>query len=444
MTKKYYSLRFERNDAFHKAGEKVFNADNTLRIGQTDTCDVRLDNDSQYEDAVIAVVEKRADDKGWKLIPISPYREHEVRVNGIRVDYVHFLNDGDHIAFEGQRQELTFTIREDDQYTTNEIMTLQKKKTDLPLILWMTALTLLFGFIGLYHFYTCDITDNMIEKAKASVFKIQVDQIQLVSIDKGDTIVHKSFIPKDAISGMAFLTTDSLLVTARHCIEPWLNVSNHIQLDTIDCPREDVKYALTSVTHEIMGDSVEWKTISHCSIYQLVPEKKFLFSVKSSEFQINDSRDQIVEYGDYTHHYFWRSISVRPRRTDMMLGDFAYMHIKAKGSIHVASKKTMKKICSSMSRQIAILGCPETEIDPDQIETAKDELRKFPSFTNGYTSSVISHNGQIKPGFSGGPVLTKLGFRWYVIGIVSVTDRKNDNRCYSVPVTEIERMEKQD
>ena len=81
MTKKYYTLRYEHDDAFHKAGEKVFNDKNTLHIGQTESCDIRLSNSSQYEDAVIAIIEKRTDDKGWKLIRISPFTEHEVRVN---------------------------------------------------------------------------------------------------------------------------------------------------------------------------------------------------------------------------------------------------------------------------------------------------------------------------------------------------------------------------
>ena len=104
--KEYYSIRYEITDALHKAGEQVFNADNVLRIGQTESCDVRIANDSQYEDAVFAIIEKRENGQGWKLIRMSPYKEHEVRVNGAPFDYVHFLNDGDRIAFTGQRQEL--------------------------------------------------------------------------------------------------------------------------------------------------------------------------------------------------------------------------------------------------------------------------------------------------------------------------------------------------
>ena len=33
------------------------------------------------------------------------------------------------------------------------------------------------------------------------------------------------------------------------------------------------------------------------------------------------------------------------------------------------------------------------------------------------------------------------GDKYYAVGIVSVTDKKNKNRTYSVPVTEIERKQ---
>ena len=81
--KTYYTIRFERNDDQHQAGEQLYNADNALYIGQTAPCEVKLPNPSQFEDAVFAVIEKRLDGEGWKLIRLSPFREHEVRVNGI-------------------------------------------------------------------------------------------------------------------------------------------------------------------------------------------------------------------------------------------------------------------------------------------------------------------------------------------------------------------------
>ena len=44
--KKYYVLRFENSDSLHKAGDQVFNADATLRIGQQEGCEVLLANET--------------------------------------------------------------------------------------------------------------------------------------------------------------------------------------------------------------------------------------------------------------------------------------------------------------------------------------------------------------------------------------------------------------
>ena len=76
-----------------------------------------------------------------------------------------------------------------------------------------------------------------------------------------------------------------------------------------------------------------------------------------------------------------------------------------------------------------------------KILTEKGELKNSIELDeNGYVKHVIAHNGDIVPGYSGGPVLTKQGFRWYAIGVVSVTDKYVNKRFYSVPVIEIERM----
>lgn len=444
--KKYYSIRYEMCDALHKSGEQLFNADNVLHIGQTESCDVRLPNDSQYEDAVFAVIEKRDDDKGWKLIRMSPYREHEVRINGSPVDYVHNLNDGDRIAFEGQHQELLFNIRHDDQYTSSGIITAPKGAGSRTLKVWLAVVTLALVLFSLRYYYYRPITPNMVEEAKNSVFQIKVDSVVFVKILGDDTVVLGSC--QENAAGIVFLTDDSRLVTARHCIEPWLNIPDTMRMDpsssTMPLP---VKWALEAVTHEMIGeDDSHLEVFSVCSVYQLKPEYQWLFSVKSTDFIMDKSRDHIVEYGDFSHQYFWRSISARPRRVDMMLGDIAYMPVDSrmpispKGTIHLASKKDFQAICDEPKIEIAIIGCPNVIIGKQEIESSMGTLKKKIRLTKeGIPETVISHDGNISPGYSGGPVLTKKGFKWYAIGVVSVTDKNVRERFYSVPVTEINK-----
>ena len=445
MNRRYYTLRFEHASPPYRSGMCLSNADNLLHIGQSEGCDVRLSNTSQYEDVEWAVIEKVVDEDIWKLIRTSPYREHEVRVNGSPIQYVHFLKDGDRISFEGLRLELIFETKSDGKYLSSGIDS--KPPQSRGVQIWLILLTLAFLSIIGVAIINRPMTDDMINEAKRSVFLIKVDSISLIAVRGADTTIVSSC--RAEISGMGFLTTDSLLVTARHCIEPWLNIPDTMQLDTTASIPTFVKMALTAETHNTLdGDGAEWRTISHCSIWKADPNLSFLFCATSADFMIDKSRDLIIETGDYDHHYVWRSISARPRRTDMMLGDIAFMKVSSfminnpKGSIRLAKPDEMWKLCRKSGRELVILGSPEGSLGRQDIEKSNDELRRPVTFTSdGYPETVLSHNGEIVPGFSGGPVLTRCGLMgWCAIGVVSATDARNVNRCYSVPVSEIHRM----
>ena len=452
MSEKYYSLRFEHNDVFHKTGDRIFNADNTLYIGQTEACDIRIGNESQYEDAVIAVIEKRPDDKGWKLISVSPYKEHEVRVNGTPINKLHFLSNGDRIAFAGQRQELTFNIREDGMYTSTGIVAMGRR-SNRSVIAWLAVVSIALVFLALRQLSIAPMSERMIESAKQSVFQIKVDSVQLMAHYGDSTVVCRTASLKDEY-GTAFLTTDGSLVTARHCIEPWLNLPNGTQLDT-SCPSTPlhIKMALEAVTRNVIaeckGDSTRWEMVSYCSLRKPEVDDSVLLRVTSTEFIINDSRDHIMEFGDFGHQYFWRSIKVRPHRTDMMLGDIAFLphaatSLHRSGTIRMATKEEVTRLCQKTNRELIIVGRMSNSTDSKQLQSPNGHLLlqiKESNCSDGYPNIVIAHNGNISHGFSGGPVMTRSGlFRWCVIGVVSVTDPNNDNWYYSVPISEIERI----
>lgn len=452
MSEKYYSLRFEHDDAFHKAGGRIFNADNTLYIGQTEACDIRLGNESQYEDAVIAVIEKRSDDKGWKLISVSPYKEHEVRVNGTPINTLHFLSNGDRIAFAGQRQELTFNIREDGMYTSKGIVAIGKRN-NRPVIAWLVVISLALVGFALHQLNTGSMSQRMIKSAMQSVYQIKVDSIQLMA-HYGDSTVVRHTVHLHDEYGTAFLTTDGSLVTARHCIEPWLNLPEETHMDT-SCSGTPlhIRMALEAVTRNIIAesedDSTRWEMVSYCSLRKPEVNDSILLCVTSTEFVMNDSRDQILEFGDFKHQYFWRSIKVRPHRTDMMLGDIAFLPnanslLHRNGTIKMASKERVTKLCRKVNRDLIIVGRTTSDMGDKQLQSSKAQLIHQIAEANcrdGFPDIVIVHNGNISQGFSGGPVMTRFGlFDWCVIGVVSVTDQNIDNWYYSVPISEIERI----
>ena len=452
MSKKYYTLRFERDDAFHKTGYQIANADNTLYIGQTESCDIKIANESQYEDAILAVIEKRTDDKGWKIISVSPYKEHEVHVNGTPINHVHFLSHGDRISFAGQRQELVFNIREDDKYTSSGIVSIGKRDNH-SLLAGLTLFCLALIGILLLQFNTQSMSRRMIESAKQSVFQIKVDSVQMVAHYGDSTVICRTAYLKDEY-GTAFLTTDGSLVTARHCIEPWLNLPDNTRLDTsCKATPPHIRLALEAVTRNIIAenenDSTRWQMVSYCSLRKPEVSDSVLLRVTSTEFVMNDSRDHIMEFGDYDHQYFWRSIKVRPHRTDMMLGDIAFLpdaaaSLHQNGTIRMASKNEVTKLCQKANRDLNIIGRMSNNTGSEQLQSPNAQLLLQITEANchdGYPDIVIAHDGNISHGFSGGPVLTRQGlFKWCVIGVVSVTDDSNENWYYSVPISEIERM----
>lgn len=452
MTKQYYTLRYERTDALHKAGDQLANADNTLHIGQTEACEVRLTNDSQYEDTVIAVIKRRTDEKGWKLIKVSPHKEHEVRINGSPINHVHFLNNGDRIAFEGQRQELVFNLHEDNQYHSNGIINIGKR-SNRAIVAWLAIVSIaLIGFV-LYQRYSRSMSDAMIEEAKQSVFLIKADSVQL-RVYQGDNVTTLESAVVNNELGTAFLTTDGMLVTARHCIEPWLNLPDGTILDTLSTKTPNhIRMALKAVTNntiaESQGDDIRWSIVSYCSLWKPDESDTLLFTTTSEDFRINDSRDHVMALGDFVHQYFWRSIKVRPHRTDMMLGDIAYLpdaasSLHRKGTIRLATKEEVTKLCRHPNRPLIIMGRTANDTDNSQIQSPKAQLLlqlTDNQCKDGYPNTVIAHDGKIGHGFSGGPVLTRQGLNgWCVIGVVSVTDSNEDGWYYSVPVSEIERM----
>lgn len=441
--KRYYTIGFECDDALHKSGEQLFNAENPLRIGQTASCELRLPNSSQFENAVFAVIEKRQGHDDWKLIRVSPFAEHEVRVNGTPVTYVHLLHDGDRITFEGQRQELLFRIREDENYNVSGILSVPKNKAMRTLVIWAFVMTLALCLFGVYWLYNRPITQKMIEEAKQSVFQISVDSIKLLAIQDHDTTVLNVCRKDLPGPGTAFLTSDSLLITARHCIEPWLNVNDTVRMDTLSPVLPPyIKMALQAVTNEVVGDeNTTMEMVSYCSVSKLGAGNALLFSVQSTDFTMNKERDLMVEYGDFSHQYFWRSISARPRRIDMMMGDIAFMHVNAKGTINLASCEEMQSVCSKPNHPIVVLGRPSTTVNNQQAVSVDAQIKQALSFNaEGYADTVMFHNGDVIPGFSGGPVLAKHGFRCRVVGVVSVTDKHGGKHHYSVPVTEIHRL----
>ena len=443
----YFTLRFCYNDVLHKTGERMACAKDSILIGQHDYCEIRYPQSEIYEDVVFAEIKPNTSGEGWHLIPCSEY--YEVSVNGSPVDFIHYLKDGDRIGFAHEKQELIFNQHKDNKFDLSE----GYKQLNKSVYIWTIAViaALMFAMVGILYFHEKDtesLSAEMLKDARSSVYRIDVCYFVKIQIVDGDTLALDTFdidsqgMP--AIVGTAFLTTDSLLITARHCIEPWLNmvdykkIENHEKQDFIPA-----QWALDAETYnQIHDNDTTMQVISYCNISSGDSGNEYLCSFSSSDFIMRKDRDEIIEIGDYSQVYYWRSIERTFHRTSMMRDDIAYTRINQAGKIKLGNRVLLSKTLSVFNKRLEFIGFPTySEID---IENTNNQLQRpiKVATDDSLSFEMLAHNGELSPGYSGGPVLVRNGDDWFAVGVISVTDKVKDTRVYSVPVTELECMEK--
>ena len=432
---KYYTLRFTSSDHYHKSGEVWAASSDVVRIGQQSGNEICLPNHTPYTDELFAVIRPGKCAGSWVLIPVSEY-VHTL-VNGTSVSIAHYLCDGDRITFEDCKQELVFHVRNDEKYHAGMrpqmITSYSHKLTALFILLPI----ILFAFLGHYIYQENRerrVWDALLEEAGKSVYQLSVDSVYYVEItSSGSKILrHFSYVAGEgkSINGTAFLTTDSFLVTARHCLEPWLNDKEILKGNPDEVTSIPVRWALEAETYnQTHSNDTLYRVISLCALSHgdkaIQPvEQKW----KSSDFTFDTEKDDIISMGDYTHDYYWRSIQRRNARYDMMLGDLAYLSYPDKGAISKASIHDMKDFVKERNR-IYMMGYPEYQVSG--LEFSEGLIKR-----NYDSLEMIAHNGQLIYGYSGGPVMVIHHDSIYVVGVISVIDAKGGDRMYSVPITQ--------
>jgi hypothetical protein len=281
---------------------------------------------------------------------------------------------------------------------------------------------------------------------------MQADSVWLVAINDGDTVrlqSHSFSADNQTTIGTAFLTEDSMLITARHCLEPWLNdpVAPTVS-DTTELSSLPVRWAMVAETANQNEGKEVMALITFVSLWKDGDNSRPIARLRSTDFTMNKTRDEIIETGDFDHELYWRSILARHRRTDMTLGDIAWMQVSPqsiglpKSVIRRATSDDMKQMLAKTGRKLYFMGFPSSQ--ERGFEKCDDELRQPVRIgEDGLPDAVLAHNGDIRPGFSGGPVMVADGGTAIVVGVVSVVDQVSDQRKYSVPVTEMERQKQE-
>ena len=410
-----------------------FPAEKTVLIGESAGCDVKLPNYTDYEDCIIAKIAINRDGEGWHIVRIE--READLKVNGTGVNRVVYLHDGDRI--EAGNENFRFRIEKGEK-SEPVVYNIKTSKSSL----WMAGglillLALLFG-VYIYIDKSTALTESQRNEIETSLFAMRVDSLQLIH---GDSIIE-SYVYAAGPVGTAFLTSDSLIVTARHCIQPWLNGVLPEDFSSIPASSEwPVATALKVETANQLSGIEDWKIISYVT---LTDEAGNSFPLSSEAFKINREFDDIVEMGSYDNPMYWRSISHRYTRSDLLLGDIAAAPFGRGGTIVTADETDLRRLLDRKGIDLAFFGHPEAAVTGNKLEYKTDELRlplsELPELPGRLF--LLSHEGNLSPGFSGGPVIVRDGSGYRAVGVISVTDDRNGYRSYSVPVSELKALKK--
>ena len=92
------------------------------------------------------------------------------------------------------------------------------------------------------------------------------------------------------VAGTCFLTCDSLFVTARHCVEPWINDEDWNGISYDDKMSPAVRLATMAETRNMMLGEEKYKVKAHCIISKvlnymsIIPQISILISREIKSF----------------------------------------------------------------------------------------------------------------------------------------------------------------
>lgn len=448
----YYRLTYILSADKEKQGDYILNGDRPLKIGQSVSCDVRLPESDEYEPQIFAVILSSDQGKGWYVVRRTDC--YDIQVNGSSVSVARVLRDGDELAFEDGKHEtvLKFKILDDGEYDATTGF-LYKKHTNVKLyfilLAFLSIATVSVVSFLLFTGYLTDLRHKDLRVYGESIYHIQTDSIYLLCDTMIDgekkQVVVEAIELSSSFSGTCFLTEDYLLVTARHCIEPWINDEKWNGTNQMDMSPE-VRLAIIAETGNRLSGRQKYRLRSHCIVSRGLERYDFY----STDFYMNKSRDKVIRLGMEEKVFYWRTIVPLANRRDMELGDFAYLNVSGimeKGNIVMASREEMfEEDFSQNSHDIAVIGYPLNDNGKsDVVITVYGNSQPFEfDGEKKEFKGCIQMSAPINRGNSGGPVLAQIDGGIKVIGIVSKADvRASQGMFWAVPVTEVEVMHEQ-
>ena len=447
----YYSIRFMEGNAFHAKDDVLNTSDDVLNIGEYPDCPIRYEASDGYEPEYYATIIKNEDGEGWRIVKRSPFVDVEIAGNG-GFGYVHQLKDGDVIGFGDGRMPLQFNLHQEGDYADAGIKIVRQSNHRLlyAMVALVCVVAVGVGYLLYDRWNQTDLHQD-VKAYSSSVLLITADSVQMVKVSDGkEELVGET---KDLTYtgereiGTAFLTTDGKLITARHCIEFWLDrkinkITDVAGLDDDDIIKKAIEVETYMYCRDEQNDTV-MALKTYCSVYNpdSLDSPLLVFHSLEPRVHINRVHDIISTVPDYSGNYYWRSIIPRNDIREAELGDIAYIDVDEKGAIELADSTQITAI--SEGTPIVFLGFPQNGIGDRRL------MYEDGNITREVAEGVIDQNlyvkGEINPGFSGGPVMASIDNKIVAIGVTSRVDSiSNGVYKWVVPASEIEEMRKRE
>lgn len=422
------------------AGNSLLNSRKSIDIGQNVSCELRLPLSSMYEPVVFATIQPT--ESGWIIVRRTDF--YDISVNGARLHVAQMLADKDEITLSDDTNTTTvkFEIFKDGEYDAARGLVYNRRSTSyLGLLCIVLALFALgVACYTLTRSRSTDIEHKNLGGYNKYIYQITVDSVYLFHrISKDGHIYEKvdsAVRMENAIAGTCFLTDNNLIVTARHCIEPWIADEKWNGVDTTADMPPATKFAVIAETNNQKNGNDEYGVKSHC----VISRGNYTKSFYSTEFHINQSRDKVLKLGTDEKPLYWRTVIPVAHRRDMELGDYAYVEkpsdLREKKGMTLATMKDFEKFRRQDSHQVAFMGFPLTDNHTDSVNTDYGFIQSWELNKENF-AGCIQITGKASNGNSGGPVLAFIGGEIKVIGIVSKADLRSEKNFWAVPITEV-------
>lgn len=453
----YYRLTYTASSNKGSLGDSILNGNKPLNIGQGAACDVLLPDSEMFEPQLYASILADESNTEWFLVKRTDC--HKVLINGTEVPVAQRLNNGDRLSFSDGNihAELKFETFNDGEYDASSGFVYKKHKSNNYYFLTTVIGVLLAFGIAAYALWgsrSADIRRTDWKQYGQYVYHVTVDSVYLLC----DSLIdgEKRYVKTDSIelaevsAGTAFLTLhgdDTLFVTARHCIEPWINDEEWDGVSSKEKMSPELRLATKAETENRLAGYEKYILRAHCVISKGLER----YDYYSTDFYMNKSRDMVMRLGTEKEVIYWRTIIPIAHRRDMELGDFAYIKASnltkedGESLISLAEWDDIKTFTKSSNHDIAVIGYPLNDNDADEISVVYGNYTGL-EFNDSLTTPTgcMQLSVPINRGNSGGPILALIENKIKVIGIVSKADgRANQGMFWAVPISEVADMHKQ-